>query len=164
MAAPLSCLVACLLLLLAGASDAFSLSTSPWKASSPRTRRRPTCVTAATETAAATTSSDAQATSFVDFSKYEGLGNDFILVDDRDRDEPSLTPEQSARLCHRNFGVGGDGVIFALKPPSDEFDFRMRIYNSDGRCVFCSSFCMCFDVLMSRSISALTTAVSCDCE
>ena len=68
----------------------------------------------------------------VDFSKYEGLGNDFILVDDRDKDAPSLTPEQSEKLCNRNFGIGGDGVIFALKPPSDDYDFSMRIYNSDG--------------------------------
>jgi diaminopimelate epimerase len=68
----------------------------------------------------------------IEFSKYEGLGNDFILVDDRDKDKPSLTPEQSKKLCDRNFGVGGDGVIFALKPPTDEYDFAMRIYNSDG--------------------------------
>jgi diaminopimelate epimerase len=68
----------------------------------------------------------------VEFSKYEGLGNDFILIDDRDKDAPSLTPEESAGLCHRNFGVGGDGVIFALKAPSDDYDFTMRIYNSDG--------------------------------
>lgn len=70
--------------------------------------------------------------SLVEFSKYEGLGNDFILIDDRDKDTPSLTPEQSEKLCNRNFGVGGDGVIFALKPPSDQYDFAMRIYNSDG--------------------------------
>ena len=68
----------------------------------------------------------------VKFAKYEGLGNDFILVDDRDKAAPSLTPEQSAKLCNRNFGIGGDGVIFALKPPSADFDFTMRIYNSDG--------------------------------
>lgn len=72
------------------------------------------------------------ASKMIEFSKYEGLGNDFILIDDRDRDTPSLTPEQSEKLCNRNFGVGGDGVIFALKPPSDEYDFTMRIYNSDG--------------------------------
>lgn len=66
------------------------------------------------------------------FRKYEGLGNDFILIDDRDRTEPSLTPEASAKLSHRNFGVGGDGVIFALKSPDDNHDFTMRIYNSDG--------------------------------
>ncbi|KAL3801683.1 hypothetical protein ACHAWO_010777 [Cyclotella atomus] len=69
----------------------------------------------------------------IEFAKYEGLGNDFILIDDRDRDTPSLTPEQSERLCHRNFGIGGDGVIFALKAPEDgNYDFSMRIYNSDG--------------------------------
>lgn len=72
----------------------------------------------------------------IQFSKYEGLGNDFILIDDRDKSEPSLTPEQSARLCHRNFGIGGDGVIFALQAPQQDsqrtYDFRMRIYNSDG--------------------------------
>jgi len=68
----------------------------------------------------------------VDFSKYEGLGNDFILIDDRDKETPSLSPEESEKLCNRNFGIGGDGVIFALKPPSDDYDFSMRIYNSDG--------------------------------
>ena len=68
----------------------------------------------------------------IEISKYEGLGNDFILVDARDAQDPPLTSEQSAKLCNRNFCVGGDGVIFALKPPSDEYDFSMRIYNSDG--------------------------------
>jgi diaminopimelate epimerase len=76
--------------------------------------------------------SSALSASMIEFSKYEGLGNDFVLIDDRDKEAPSLTPEQSAKLCHRNFGIGGDGVIFALKPPSDDYDFSMRIYNSDG--------------------------------
>jgi diaminopimelate epimerase len=70
------------------------------------------------------------------FRKYEGLGNDFILIDDRDKTEPSLTPDQAAKLCHRNFGIGGDGVIFALQPSTNdekkEYDLQMRIYNSDG--------------------------------
>lgn len=51
----------------------------------------------------------------IEISKYEGLGNDFILVDARDAQDPPLTSEQSAKLCNRNFCVGGDGVIFALK-------------------------------------------------
>jgi len=68
----------------------------------------------------------------VTIAKYEGLGNDFILIDARDSSEPTLTPDQSARLCDRNFSVGGDGVIFALAPPEEGYDFRMRIYNSDG--------------------------------
>lgn len=71
----------------------------------------------------------------IKFAKYEGLGNDFILIDARSSKDPPLTPEESAKLCHRNFSVGADGVIFALAPPEgkeDEFDFSMRIYNSDG--------------------------------
>jgi len=70
----------------------------------------------------------------VNIAKYEGLGNDFILVDARDQSEPTLTPEQSAKLCDRNFSVGGDGVIFALAAPEgdEKYDFSMRIYNSDG--------------------------------
>lgn len=66
------------------------------------------------------------------FMKYQGLGNDFILVDNRHSSEPCVTPEQAAELCDRNFGIGGDGVIFALPPVDSSTDFTMRIYNSDG--------------------------------
>ncbi|KAG1671963.1 hypothetical protein FOA52_013335 [Chlamydomonas sp. UWO 241] len=67
----------------------------------------------------------------VEFWKYQGLGNDFILIDNRSSSEPMVTPEQAAKLCDRNFGIGGDGVIFAL-PPVGDTDLTMRIYNSDG--------------------------------
>ena len=67
------------------------------------------------------------------FVKYQGLGNDFILVDNRGSADPLLSPAQAAALCDRNFGVGADGVIFALPPaPGSSSDYRMRIYNSDG--------------------------------
>ena len=65
------------------------------------------------------------------FSKYHGLGNDFILVDNRQQSEPVLTPEQAVTLCDRNFGIGADGVIFAL-PGEHGADYTMRIFNSDG--------------------------------
>ena len=65
------------------------------------------------------------------FSKYHGLGNDFILVDNRHQLSPVLTPEQAIKLCDRNFGIGADGVIFAL-PGQQGADFTMRIFNSDG--------------------------------
>ncbi|CAG7902718.1 unnamed protein product [Brassica rapa] len=65
------------------------------------------------------------------FVKYHGLGNDFILVDNRDSSEPKITQEQAARLCDRNFGVGADGVIFAM-PGVNGADYTMRIFNSDG--------------------------------
>lgn len=73
----------------------------------------------------------ATANSALPFRKYQGLGNDFILVDNRNASEPCITPEQAAKLCDRNFGIGGDGVIFAL-PPVGDTDLTMRIYNSDG--------------------------------
>jgi diaminopimelate epimerase len=65
------------------------------------------------------------------FTKYQGLGNDFILVDNRQSSEPSLTPEAAIVLCDRHFGIGGDGVIFAL-PGTHGADYTMRIFNSDG--------------------------------
>ncbi|MEO0541091.1 MAG: diaminopimelate epimerase [Cyanobacteria bacterium P01_A01_bin.105] len=65
------------------------------------------------------------------FSKYHGLGNDFILVDNRQQSTPVLTPEQAVTLCDRNFGIGADGVIFAL-PGEQGADYTMRIFNSDG--------------------------------
>lgn len=65
------------------------------------------------------------------FVKYHGLGNDFILVDNRHSPDPVLTPEQAERLCDRHFGIGADGVIFAL-PGQNGTDYTMRIYNSDG--------------------------------
>ncbi|KAL3839574.1 hypothetical protein ACJIZ3_024165 [Penstemon smallii] len=65
------------------------------------------------------------------FVKYHGLGNDFILVDNRDSMEPKVTPEQAVKLCDRNFGIGADGVIFAM-PGTNGTDYTMRIFNSDG--------------------------------
>jgi diaminopimelate epimerase len=65
------------------------------------------------------------------FSKYHGLGNDFILVDNRTSAEPMVTPEQAVALCDRNFGIGADGVIFVLNGTADT-NYAMRIYNSDG--------------------------------
>jgi diaminopimelate epimerase len=67
----------------------------------------------------------------VPFIKYQGLGNDFILVDNTGFSEPLLTPEEAQHACNRNFGIGGDGVIFAL-PKTGDTDYTMRIYNSDG--------------------------------
>ena len=67
----------------------------------------------------------------IEFSKYQGLGNDFILVDNRHSSEPIITPERAIAMCDRNFGIGGDGVIFVL-PGTTDTDYTMRIYNSDG--------------------------------
>ena len=69
------------------------------------------------------------------FSKYQGLGNDFLMLDGRSAADPDfvfgLTPELVVELCDRRFGVGGDGVILAL-PPNNGGELRMRIFNADG--------------------------------
>ena len=69
------------------------------------------------------------------FSKYQGLGNDFLMLDGRQAPSSDycfeLTPERIQRLCDRRFGVGGDGVILAL-PPREGGELRMRIFNADG--------------------------------
>jgi diaminopimelate epimerase len=67
----------------------------------------------------------------VEFAKYHGLGNDFILVDNRTSDTPKLTPDEAVKWCDRHFGIGADGVIFVL-PGQAGTDYTMRIFNSDG--------------------------------
>ncbi|MBW4613502.1 MAG: diaminopimelate epimerase [Desmonostoc vinosum HA7617-LM4] len=67
----------------------------------------------------------------IEFTKYHGLGNDFILIDNRSTSEPVITPEQAVQLCDRHFGIGADGVIFAL-PGENGTNYTMRIFNSDG--------------------------------
>ncbi|KAJ8532913.1 hypothetical protein K7X08_015802 [Anisodus acutangulus] len=57
---------------------------------------------------------DPKESGILHFVKYHGLGNDFILVDNRDTTEPKVTPDQAVKLCDRNFGIGADGVIFAM--------------------------------------------------
>jgi diaminopimelate epimerase len=68
------------------------------------------------------------------FSKYQGLGNDFVVVDLR-AGEPAPTPNDfspALKLCDRHFGIGGDGVLPVLPPTVPGADARMRVLNSDG--------------------------------
>lgn len=63
------------------------------------------------------------------FAKYEGAGNDFILIDNR-REPLGFTAQMIARLCDRHFGIGADGLITLSR--SAELDCSMRYYNADG--------------------------------
>ena len=65
------------------------------------------------------------------FTKMHGLGNDFIVVDAiNQRLDVSESPELAKKLCERNFGIGADGLILALRPTHS--DIQMRIFNPDG--------------------------------
>jgi diaminopimelate epimerase len=64
------------------------------------------------------------------FAKYHALGNDYIVMDPKDLRAP-LSTEQIKTICHRNFGVGSDGIL--LGPlPAEQAKFGLRIYNPDG--------------------------------
>ena len=64
------------------------------------------------------------------FTKYHALGNDYIVIDPKSLPSP-LTPEQIKTICHRNYGVGSDGIL--LGPlPSKKAPFALRIFNPDG--------------------------------
>lgn len=65
------------------------------------------------------------------FAKYQGLGNDFIVVDAR-ASGALITAEAAVRLCDRRRGIGADGVITLFSSTKTSFDLRMHIYNSDG--------------------------------
>lgn len=61
------------------------------------------------------------------FTKYHGLGNDFVLVEG-----PLMDPDRARRLCDRRRGIGADGVVTLLPPRAAGALVRMHIYNSDG--------------------------------
>lgn len=66
----------------------------------------------------------------ISFSKYQGTGNDFVVIDARQL-PVSLQPIEINRLCNRHFGVGADGVII-IKDHA-EADFEMLYFNADGK-------------------------------
>lgn len=67
-----------------------------------------------------------------EFVKYQGTGNDFVLIDNRDHNFKKDTKNVKF-LCDRKFGVGADGLILLEKPEHPEDDFKMLYFNADGR-------------------------------
>src|SRR6516165_4023851 len=63
------------------------------------------------------------------FYKYQGTGNDFIIIDNR-HDKIELSKQQVHSLCDRHFGIGADGLM--LMTNDSVYDFEMIYYNADG--------------------------------
>ena len=88
------------------------------------------------------------------FTKMNGAGNDFVLLDNRAGDL-TLTREQIARVCDRHRGVGADGVLL-LERPANGADFRMRYYNADGgEAEMCGNGARCFARYADRAAGPL---------
>jgi diaminopimelate epimerase len=77
----------------------------------------------------------------IHFEKYQGTGNDFVMLNNLDGRYDGLTIEQIAKLCDRRFGIGADGLIKIDKHAS--LDFEMDYYNSDGSKSFCGNGARC---------------------
>ena len=75
------------------------------------------------------------------FYKYQGTGNDFIMVDNRNNIFPKENKNGIAKLCDRHFGIGADGII--LIENDDTLDFKMIYFNADGSETFCGNGARC---------------------
>ena len=83
------------------------------------------------------------------FTKMNGAGNDFVMLDNRDLSH-ALDKAAIARLCDRHRGVGADGLL-AVEPAQNGADFRMRYYNADGgEAEMCGNGARCFARFASR--------------
>jgi len=78
------------------------------------------------------------------FTKMNGLGNDFVFIEDLE-EQWDLAPEAVAWLCDRHFGVGGDGVILVRPATDPAADFYMHYHNADGSLAeMCGNGARCF--------------------
>lgn len=66
----------------------------------------------------------------IEFHKYQGTGNDFVILDNRINKYDDLSQKQIAQICNRRFGIGADGLM--LLNTKDGVDFEMKYYNADG--------------------------------
>src|SRR3954470_6110339 len=90
----------------------------------------------------------------VDFTKMNGAGNDFVLIDNRER-KIKLTRDQIVRLCHRQRGVGADGLFLLVPNTSGKAQWTWEFYNSDGSTAeMCGNGARCFARFVARKTGA----------
>ena len=66
----------------------------------------------------------------IEFFKYQGTGNDFVILDNRENKYLGLTVKQVKHICNRRFGIGADGLMLLTK--KEGYDFEMIYFNADG--------------------------------
>ena len=89
----------------------------------------------------------------LNFTKMNGAGNDFVLIDNRSGDV-HLNRHQIVQICDRHRGVGADGILL-LEKASNQADFRMRYFNSDGgEAEMCGNGARCFARFANKIASA----------
>ena len=93
------------------------------------------------------------------FTKMNGAGNDFVIIDNRDLNK-NLNKDQIAHLCDRHRGVGADGLL-AVEPAEGEADVKFRYYNADGgEAEMCGNGARCFGRytarLLANNLNSLT--------
>jgi diaminopimelate epimerase len=90
----------------------------------------------------------------LEFTKMNGAGNDFVLVDNRSG-QVHLTTEQVVRLCHRQRGVGADGLLLLVPNASGQAQWSWDFYNSDGSVAdMCGNGARCFARFVQRVTGA----------
>ncbi len=93
------------------------------------------------------------------FTKMNGAGNDFVVIDNRNL-ETNLTKDQIALICDRNRGVGADGLL-AVEPAESDGDVKFRYYNADGgEAEMCGNGARCFGRFTSRLLGNQSDTLS----